>query len=235
MTTMRARFLDLSQVQTTHVDFAKVKQGGYDGVVLKATEGSHYVDPTFDGNASHARAAGLVVGAYMFLTTGSPVQDQCALFTATARGRADFAVVDFESPPPEKWSPPNDGAVLIDRALLAASTLSQVFARVWVYSYPYFVQSLPKVPALLKLVLYPLWIASYHDEQHEPSDGDQPTVPAPWTSWVGWQWSGDKGTAAPGVPCVVDHNVYNGTREEFLALASPDGWEASPLTEKESA
>ena len=221
MATTRLRFLDLSSVQTAHVDFDKVKADGYDAVVLKATEGSHYVDPTFDQNCHRAKVAGLIVGAYMFLTTGSAVSDQVALFVGTAVGKADFYALDFESPPPEQWAPPNTGEALTQRALDATNLLRQATgtrALILVYSYPYFVHSLPKTPTLTLLAEYPLWIASYKDEKHEPGDHDQPVVPLPWTTWLAWQWSGNNGSAAPGVPCVVDHNVANMTPAEFQVL-----------------
>ncbi len=232
MGTTRASILDLSQVQGDHVDFAKVRAGGYDGVILKATEGAHYEDPDYRANSVRAKAAGLAVGAYMFLTSGSPVPDQVALFIGAVDGRADFACVDMEGPAPEQWSPPITAEAIVGRALEAAQLLAQVFTtrKVFVYSYVYFLQCLAKAhpPSLALLLAFGLWIASYHDEKHAPRDSDQPTVPPPFTAWSFWQWSGDKGNAAPGVPCVVDHNVYNGTREEFFAaLVDPDGWEAA--------
>jgi len=225
MSTTRARLLDCSQVQG-HIDFVKVRAGGYSGVYLKATEGAHYVDPSFDDNCARARIAGLLVGAYHFLTAQAPVADQIALFVGTALNKSDLPpAVDFEYPPPEKWIPPITGPNLLARALEACRLTTVGFGHVCLYTYPYFMQGIVRTcdaESLAKLALIPLWIASYHDEKHEPTDADQPTIPKPWTTWYAWQWSGDHGLAAPGVNCVVDHDVFNGTPEELEALVIPN-------------
>ena len=48
------------------VDWTKVAEDGIRFVFLKATDGTHYVDPTFAANRAGARANGLSVGAYHF-------------------------------------------------------------------------------------------------------------------------------------------------------------------------
>ncbi len=222
MTTTRARGLDLSQVQG-NVNFAKVREvGGFDWVTLKATEGGTYVDPLFYGYARQAKDAGLLVDAYHFLTTGSPVAPQVRHFLDVTRGILDLAPsIDFESPAPERWIPPITGDLLMKRALEALNLVEDELGakRVNLYSYPYFVACLPKgTPEMEALVAYDLWIASYKNEKQEPTDAEGPFVPGAWEGrWCFWQWSGDKGLSAPGVNCVVDHDVYNGTREELIA------------------
>lgn len=57
--------LDLSHWNTS-VDFVKLFAGGYRFVILKATEGTGYIDPTFETRWKQARDAGLIVGAYHF-------------------------------------------------------------------------------------------------------------------------------------------------------------------------
>ncbi len=48
------------------IDFEKVKQDGYDFVMIKATEGISFRDSSFYRNYNSARKAGLRVGAYHF-------------------------------------------------------------------------------------------------------------------------------------------------------------------------
>ncbi len=48
------------------VDFARMYAAGYRFVILKATEATGYVDPTFDTRWKQARDAGLIIGAYHF-------------------------------------------------------------------------------------------------------------------------------------------------------------------------
>jgi GH25 family lysozyme M1 (1,4-beta-N-acetylmuramidase) len=56
-------------------DFKRVKAAGIRYVMLKATEGVDYIDPCFKVNAAAAIAAGLPIGVYHFLRSGS-VADQ---------------------------------------------------------------------------------------------------------------------------------------------------------------
>lgn len=53
------------------VDFEKVKASGITGVMLKCTEGTGYLSPVFQSNYEAAQKAGLKVGAYHYLRTGS--------------------------------------------------------------------------------------------------------------------------------------------------------------------
>src|SRR5574340_1799825 len=48
------------------IDWSKVRATGQRFVLVKATEGISYVDPTFDDNWSGAKTAGLLRGAYHF-------------------------------------------------------------------------------------------------------------------------------------------------------------------------
>lgn len=57
--------LDLSS-NNGDVNFRKVKEAGFSGVWLKATEGISYVDHLYSPNRLAALAAGLYVGAYHF-------------------------------------------------------------------------------------------------------------------------------------------------------------------------
>jgi lysozyme len=56
---------DLSHWNAT-VDFKALKAGGYEFVILKATEHTGYVDPTFISRWPAALDAGLIVGSYHF-------------------------------------------------------------------------------------------------------------------------------------------------------------------------
>lgn len=223
----RARGLDLSQVQGSP-DFAKIQADGYDWVTLKATEGMTFTDPTWDRNVRQAKDAGLLVDGYHFLTAGTPVEAQVKHFADVALGVVDLPpCIDFESPPPEKWIPPTDADFLLARAVEALALTEAAFGRSLVYTYPYFMQQVVKRARnktnVELLGTRPLWIASYHDEKHAPTLDHEPTIPAPWSDWMFWQWSGDKGLAAPGVQCVVDHDVFNGTRDDLLKLLLPLG------------
>src|SRR6186713_3046230 len=57
--------IDASHWQGT-INWTQVAGAGKTFVFLKATEGSTYADPTYVGNHSGARTAGIKVGAYHF-------------------------------------------------------------------------------------------------------------------------------------------------------------------------
>ncbi|NJP42264.1 GH25 family lysozyme [Actinacidiphila epipremni] len=71
---------------------------GLDFVVVKATEGSSYVNPKHSGQVATARAHGLVVGHYHFVRPGS-MSAQVDYFLAHAGAKAgDFLALDWEDP-----------------------------------------------------------------------------------------------------------------------------------------
>ncbi len=218
--------VDISQVQGK-CDFAALAAAGCSWVTAKATEGSTFVDPMWERNARAIKDAGMLLDAYWFMTTGSSIEMQVAHFCNVVLGVIDLPpCVDFEAPPPERWIPPVTAGYLIARAIEATDKLQERFGplREIVYTYPYFMQAIARAAGqadLLKLSNSSLWIASYHDEKHAPKLTDFPTVPRPWGKAQWWQWSGDKGLPAPGIPCVVDHDVFMGTYAELRALLLP--------------
>jgi GH25 family lysozyme M1 (1,4-beta-N-acetylmuramidase) len=52
------------------LNIAQVAREGYSACVCKATEGSTYVDPTFDRNIAAIKKAGMIPGAYHFIRDG---------------------------------------------------------------------------------------------------------------------------------------------------------------------
>jgi LysM repeat protein len=64
-------------------DAHRVRAAGISFAWCKATEGTGYTDPTFFGKVAQLRAAGIVVGAYSFLS-GSNVQAQAQHFKSVA-------------------------------------------------------------------------------------------------------------------------------------------------------
>ena len=82
--------IDASHWQGT-IDWTQVAGGGKKFVFLKATEGTTYADPTFAGNRSGARAAGVKVGAYHFARPDATPGD------AVAEARWFLSNVSFAS------------------------------------------------------------------------------------------------------------------------------------------
>lgn len=63
--------IDVSNWQG-YIDYAEVKQSGIEVVYIKASQGSDFKDPYFDINYENAKANGLKVGFYHFLTATTP-------------------------------------------------------------------------------------------------------------------------------------------------------------------
>lgn len=59
--------IDVSDWQG-YIDYAQVRESGIEVVYIKASQGSNIKDPYFDINYENAKANGLKVGFYHFLT-----------------------------------------------------------------------------------------------------------------------------------------------------------------------
>jgi hypothetical protein len=88
-------------------DFAKVKAAGASAVIFRGAygyAGSAHLDPTIHRDSAAARAAGLRVGAYLFLSyDASPVFQAAALDAVYGRQAGDLPValdLEMDHPPP---------------------------------------------------------------------------------------------------------------------------------------
>jgi hypothetical protein len=70
---------------------------GLDFAIVKATEGTWYINPRHAAQAAHGREAHLVVGHYHFVRSGSTMRDQADYFLHTAGARpGDILTLDWE-------------------------------------------------------------------------------------------------------------------------------------------
>lgn len=97
---MHGIIIDISANNTHPITWPEVKASGVVGVVLKATQGTDYVNPDYAGDLAGATAAGLPVIAYHFadFTTAS-AEAQHFLSVAADRAR----VLDSETNPTVPW------------------------------------------------------------------------------------------------------------------------------------
>lgn len=98
------------------IDFGQLRAAGVVGVVLKATQGTGFVDPTFAERVP--RALGVFgagcVGAYHFLD-GSDPTTAMTFFCNTIKGLGLWAALDYEEHPASQCS--------LDQAVLSCQTL----------------------------------------------------------------------------------------------------------------
>ena len=91
--------IDVSDWQG-YIDYNLVKSSGIQVVYIKASQGTEYKDPYFDINYENAKANGLKVGFYHFLTatTTHQAQEEARFFASVISGKTPDCklVMDYE-------------------------------------------------------------------------------------------------------------------------------------------
>lgn len=171
-------------------DFRSLKAHGVDGVWIKATEGTNYVNPYYAAWHKAAAGAGLRVGAYHFARpdAGKSPSEQADWFVkhAAKPGRRDLRpVLDYEvrktGGGDEQWVRAFNGYV---KATLGVGPLF--------YSYLALIGELK----FSRPVGYGLWLADYTTVAPKP--------PAPWEKIAAWQYT-DKGELGTYGPVDLSH------------------------------
>lgn len=194
-------------------DFGAVRASGIVGVILKATEGGGFTDPTFGQRVLAARAAGLLVGAYHFCD-GSPISGQTTNFLRAIAGKGQLlAAIDIE--------PNGASTIKVPQAAMLAMQLAANFNG-WPVAYtgrygPDGNGTGYPDPVLSRC---PLWVAAYGPQSAMirrilTAIGYLPRLPRGWGSYALWQYT-DQGSV-PGVRGFVDRSRFNGTEAELRA------------------
>jgi lysozyme len=187
------------------IDWAQVKGSGRTFAVVKATEGTTYVDTEFAANWAGMKQQGVVRSAYHFFHANLDPIAQADHFLQVI---GPLEVGDLPPMLDVELADGQTGATITSTAIqwldyVAMKTgIKPIF-----HSYPSFVTGTMGSPAGLEKHGL-LWIANW---------GVQcPEVPAPFTAWQFWQTS-DMG-AVPGISGVVDLDVFNGTLADLDAI-----------------
>ena len=186
------RGIDISEFQG-EIDFEEVRRSGIEAVYIRAGAGE-YTDEDFAENYERARAAGLKIGFYHYVTARSVEEGrrQARFFASLAAGREpDMRLaMDFEYFGSLSVSQINaiseayldELTALTKREAVIYSDLSNarnIFSR-----------------ALAEK--YPLWAAQY--------GADEPSANGKWREWVGFQYT-DEGRVG-GIYGNVDRNIF---------------------------
>ena len=204
--------IDVSEFQG-NIDWGQVKAAGIGFAIARIDDGT-YMDKTFDQNWPAMKAAGLIRGAYQFFEPGD---DPSAL--------ADILI--------SKMGPLGDGDLPPTLDVEVTGGQSPATINAHIHTWMDKVQAATGRVPIIYVGKYfwndnvgtndfsdhPLWIAAYGPPC--------PDTPNAWTSWRMWQHA-DNGSV-PGIPALVDMDVFNGTMAELQALASPpnkppQGW-----------
>ncbi len=186
-----------------NINYAQVAESGIQIVYMKASEGSNFVDPYFEQNYTNAKANGLKVGFYHYLTARSQQEAvlEANFFVSTIAGKIPDCrlAMDFES----------FGSLSIEEinqiGLTFVRTVETLSGKeVVIYS------DTSNASSVFggELTNYPLWVAQYEVEEPTPNGN--------WNSWVGWQYT-DLGEIA-GINGYVDRDEF--TEEIFLNTSS---------------
>lgn len=167
--------IDVSGWQGT-INYSQVKASGIEIVYMKSSEGTSFVDPYFNENYANAKANGLKVGFYHYLTARSVegAVEQARFFVSTISGKTPDCrlAMDFES----------FGDLNVEQinqiGLTFVRTVEQLSGKEMVI---YSDTSNASNIFYGELTNYPLWVAQYEVEEPTPNGN--------WEEWVGWQYT----------------------------------------------
>jgi GH25 family lysozyme M1 (1,4-beta-N-acetylmuramidase) len=209
-----------------YIDWAKVAASGRKFAMIKATQGRAvssnsylFADRLFAQNVTGARAAGLDVGVYHYLTAKTVKESltEADHFIATIEPYRDkinlYAAVDVEE---DKYLPRNK-ALLTDIVKAFCAAVRAAGYRPCIYTNPAYL-----VSRLNDVSEYPLWLACWNKSDTLPKGyehaviwqhavvGDEYAVKKKWATQVG---------SVPGVSGSVD--LDRGYYESLNAVPAP--------------
>lgn len=203
------RLIDISSHQPT-INWGQVAVN-YAGAIVKCSGGTDYANPEYAKQIAGARGAGMVVGHYHFAHEGRASSDP----VAEAKWFLDHADVQ---PGDSVWLDIEEPKATGNLSLWALAWLAAVEKVLGfvpgLYSYPDYINTRGLgVPPLAR---FPLWFARYWSPY---AMTPWPTTPGKWPRITMWQFSG--GSHVPGIPNDTDDNLFDGTRDDLLALGKP--------------
>lgn len=188
--------LDVSNWQG-NIDYAQVKKAGIDVVYIKTSEGTTFKDPYFEQNYVNAKANGLKVGFYHFVTATNTqsARQQAQFFASVISGKSPDCklAMDFEQ---------FRGGISVNEineiSKVFLETVEQLTGKKTViYSNLNDAQRIFSKELANK---YPLWIAYWGKENGLINSSSN------WQNWEGWQYT-NRGIVA-GVNGYVDRNKF---------------------------
>lgn len=197
------RGIDVSDWQG-YIDYAQVKNAGIDVVYIKASQGDSIVDAYFRINYENAKANGLKIGLYHFLTARSveEAEQQAAYFASVISGTSPDCklAMDFEI-----FGDLNVAQINQISLAFLQKVQSLTGKEVVIYSDASNASSTfdPELASQ-----YPLWVAQY--EVTSPDTGN-------WSTYEGFQYS-DMGRIA-GISGYTDLDTF--TEGIFLGSTEP--------------
>jgi GH25 family lysozyme M1 (1,4-beta-N-acetylmuramidase) len=209
--TMVVQCLDLSSAQGTisASDWAKLAAQGIGAAFIQCGIGNDGKSGSYETFVAGAKSVGILTIPYHFLYIGLPTNPAHPNRDPVSQAKlhANYcnnlpACIDVEYMTTGDFAkfglPAGDAGAKICCQWLEQyldTYESETGVVPWVYTYPNYAQSMNFPVNFSSIAKYPLWVASY-----EPT----PTIPAPWSNFVAWQYSGGSGHLPSGAPVDQD-------------------------------
>jgi lysozyme len=189
-----------------------------DAVILKATQYTTYVDPTFAGSLGLARKTGKCVGVYHFvgrngmqaahLPPGDPLAEADWFLSKYAHQPGEMVIVDYEP-----------DAEPVDPDAWLAAHCARIIARTGVVPVVYmnFSTAAKRSWAKTRALGCALWIARYYANNGQISGADPDA--GPWGSFIGWQYTSNG--SLPGISAQVDLSRFDLTPAQWRGHGHP--------------
>lgn len=172
------------------------------GVIVKATEGTSYVNPYCDRHYQQAKSANLLRGFYHFASSGDPLAE-AAFFYRNVMGylHDGIPVLDWEGNQTVDW---------VNRFVRQFRNLTGIWP--WIYANPWrFNQGGVELNCAR-------WVASYPEVAHPTfAQAASWKCPSADGNVVAWQFCSDGRLS--GYNANLDCSVYYGDRESWLRYA----------------
>lgn len=218
--------LDTSRAQGSRLDSDALRAAGVSFVIVKATDGLHDIEPTWEAHGRAALDAGAVLGAYGALEPypSTEAAAQANHFCDVVQGTsAQLVALDFEL---GKGRPASD---LLRAARIWLDTVeARLGLRALLYTMPMFWNALVNwagdagTDDARAIATRPLWLADYGNGTRalDPMI-DHPRVPFEWAEPGCAIWQvGPHGATLPGTSTAVDVNWFEGDISALHALAA---------------
>ncbi len=216
--------IDVSYWQSG-IDWPKVRATGQRFVIIKATEGETYADPTFNDDWNGAKLSGLLRAPYCFFHPRQDPKKQADNFISIVQAQTDRGEL-----PPAIDLEVTDGLTgdkIIPRVKAWLDAVEAAFGRKpMIYAGVSFLETNLSVPGGGPPPWakdYPFWLGWY---PYQYTDGMSPLMPRGWFNWTFWQYS-DSGRLN-GINTKVNLDVFNGTLEQLYAFAGAQAQSAGP-------
>lgn len=216
MTDKRIDVIDISH-HNAEPDFDKMAAAGLVGVILKATEGTTYIDNTYGSRRAAARAAGLETCAYHYLKHGSISAQINHFFDVVAPVPGERVIIDYE----------DAACTLADlHAAVNAILAGEASLQVTVYGGSLLEQHLGNSHDALLAEKTSLWTAQY-------TSAAAPSWPqGTWPVYSLWQYTdgsaGGQPRTLPGMVPPLDCNMFNGSPANCKKWMAPATSQPAP-------